>query len=121
MFNFLKRKKRIKARILDTKMFNQEISQEKKTALVTFSAAWCGACKMQKPLIHNIAHTHTESDIIIGMVDTDTETTLSQSFHIQSIPTTIGFQSGDIIFRHSGLLSRRDLENVIEELKKPIQ
>lgn len=120
MFNFLKRKKRIKARILDTETFNHQIGQNKKTALVTFSAAWCGACKMQKPLIHDVAHAHTESDIIVGMVDTDAETALSQSFQIKGIPTTIGFKSGEMIFRHSGLLARRDLENFIKELKKPI-
>ena len=116
MFNFLKRKKRIKAQLLTTEIFQQKIIEEKKTALITFSAAWCGACKMQKPLIHDVAHAHAESDIIIGMADTDAETKLSQSFHIQGIPTTIGFRSGEIVFRHSGLLARRDLEKIISKL-----
>lgn len=118
MFNFLKRKKRIKAQLLSTEIFQQKIIEEKKTALVTFSAAWCGACKMQKPLIHDVANTHADTDIIIGFVDTDNEPLLSQQFRIQGIPTTIAFKKGEIVFRKSSLLSRRHLEEIITELKK---
>lgn len=121
MFNFFKRTKRVKAPILSTVEFNKEILEDKKTALVTFSAAWCGACKMQKPLIHDIADAHKDTKLIIGFIDTDNESELSQSFQIQGIPTTIGFKEGEIVFRHSGLLSRRNLEQLVEKLTKTPQ
>lgn len=118
MWNFFKKKNRIKAQILGTEIFQQEIIHNKKTAIITFSAAWCGACKMQKPLIHDIADAHHDKDIIIGFVDTDNESQLSQLFQIQGIPTTIAFKNGEIVFRKSGLLSRRNLEDIIKELIK---
>jgi len=118
MFNFLKRSKRVKACILSAQEFNTEIITGKKNAVITFSAPWCGACKMQKPLINDVADAHHDKDIIIGFIDTDNETEVSQLFQIQGIPTTIGFKDGEIAFRHSGLLSRRNLEQLISELTK---
>lgn len=118
MFNFLKRKKRVRARIISTEEFNKEIITGKKDALITFSAAWCGACKMQKPLIHDLADAHQDKNICIGFVDVDTETQLSQLFNIKGIPTTIAFHNGEIFFRHSGLLSRKNLESIIQQLEK---
>ena len=107
MFNFLKRRKRV----------NAEIINNKKSALVTFSAAWCGACKMQKSLINDLADRSQESDIVIAFVDVDTEAELSQRFQIKSIPTTIVFKNGEQIFRKSGLLSRRNLDQLVNETK----
>ena len=54
---------------------------------------------------------------IVGFIDTDNEPSVSQSFQIQGIPTTIAFKNGEIVFRHSGLLTRRNLEEIIKQLK----
>ena len=118
MFNIFKRKKRIKASLINKEIFDERIMQNKETALVTFSAAWCGACKMQKPLINDLADHHKESSVLIAFVDVDDQRELSQQFGIKSMPTTIAFQNGEPVFKKSGLLTRRNLEDIIRELQK---
>lgn len=117
MFNLFKRTKRVKATIINKDFFVAEIIENKKPAMVTFSTAWCGACKMQKPLINDTAHHHREDDVIIGFVDTDNQTDLAREFSITSIPTTIAFKNGSPVFKKTGLLARRDLETLVEQLK----
>lgn len=118
MFNLFKRKKRFKAGLLNKELFDQRVIQDKEAALVTFSAGWCGACKMQKPLINDLADYHKESGVLIALVDVDTENELSGIFGVKSIPTTIAFKNGEPVFRKSGLLTRRNLEDLIVELTK---
>ena len=118
MFNIFKKKKRTKARILVISSFQDEIVEKKRPALVTFSAAWCGACKMQKPLINDLADHHRDKNLVIGFVDIDSQTELSRQFAVQSIPTTLVFKDGEVIFRKTGLLSRGNLENLVQEINK---
>lgn len=87
-------------------------------ALVVFTASWCGACKMQKPLINDIAEAHKESGITIAFVDVDTSTKITREFAIRSMPTLCAFKDSKMVFRHSGVLGRADLEKIIAELKK---
>ena len=116
MFNFFKRTPRIKARLISKDIFNQEIITSKKPSLITFSASWCGACKMQKPLIHEVAHHHKDTAMIVGIVDVDNQKELSRMFAVSSIPTTIAFQGGETVFKKTGIMTRRQLEHVAQSL-----
>ncbi|MFT7328201.1 MAG: thioredoxin 1 [Crocinitomicaceae bacterium] len=117
MFNLFKRKKRIKARFVNKEYFDEQVITQKKATIITFSAGWCGACKMQKPLINDVADKYAESGIIVGLVDIDVENELPKKFGVSSIPTTIAFQNGEPIFKKTGLLSRRNLEDIVIQLK----
>ena len=114
IFNLFK--KRTKASFLGDENFHEVIAAA--PALVVFTASWCGACKMQKPLINDIADAHKDSGISIAFVDVDTATKITQEFGIRSMPTLCAFRNGKIIFQHSGVLGRADLEKIIAELKK---
>jgi len=118
MFNLFKKTKRVKAQIIDQATFVQEIINNKRPAIITFSAAWCGVCKMQKPLIDDLANTHKESSVLVGFVDIDQERELSGQFSIKSIPTTMMFKGGEPVFKKSGLLSRGNLEQLITKIQK---
>jgi len=117
MFNFLKKNKRIKAPFINKKFFDTEVFQNKQPALIMFSASWCGACKMQKPLIHNLANDYKESNVLVTLVDIDSERELSQEFGIQALPTIIAIKAGSVLFRKVGLISRRELEKVMLKLQ----
>ena len=110
-------KKRTKAVILDKQDF-QKIINENNSAIIMFGAAWCGACKMQKPIINDMADHHKDSDIIIAMVDTDAQNELSSTFQISALPTTIAVVGKNIVFRKKGLIPRRELEQLVKELQK---
>lgn len=109
-------KKRTKAAILDKQDF-QKIIDENNSAIIMFGAAWCGACKMQKPIINDMADHHKDSDIIIAMVDTDHNQSLSQHFGITALPTIVILRGKEVLFKKPGLMSRKDLENLFSQLK----
>jgi thioredoxin 1 len=115
MFNLFK--KRIKAKIL-TQSDVEKIIDNERTGIIFFGAPWCNACKMQKPLINDMANHHKESRVVIGLVDTDHESELSSMFGITALPTIIALRGKQIVFRKSGIMSRRNLEDVFTELEK---
>ena len=115
MFNLFK--KRTKATQLGMEDF-KKIIEHNNSGIIMFGAGWCGACKMQKPIINDMADHHKESDIVIGIVDTDSEQNLSQEFGITALPTTVAIKGREILFKKKGLMARRDLEKVFSELQK---
>ena len=115
MFNIFK--KRTQAQLLTTSDFEEFISNTR-PAIIMFGAGWCGACKMQKPIINDMAHHHRESPVVIGLVDTDQESELSAIFGISALPTTIALRGKEILFKKTGLVSRRNLEDIFNKLEK---
>jgi len=119
MFNFLKRTPRVRAQNIDAETIRKIIT-DKKPAIVVCMTSWCDACRMQKPLIHDLAHHHQEKDLIIGLVNIDHETSIRDHFEVRSIPTTLGFKNGELVFRRAGIMSRGQLEQLVSELSQEV-
>lgn len=116
MFNFLKRSTRVNAEEINHEQFTSLLS-EKKSGIVVAMTGWCGACKMQKPLIHDLANHHKDSDIEIVLINIDEEQEFAQQYSIRSIPTTLIISGGGVAKTHPGILTRRNLEDIIVQLK----
>jgi len=70
-----------------------------------FSASWCGPCKMFKPVVKElISEGHN-----IEIVDVDENQNLAQQYQIQSIPTIVIEENGQIVDGVMGLISKEDL------------
>lgn len=70
-----------------------------------FSASWCGPCKMFKPVVNElISEGHN-----IEIVDVDDNQTLAQQYQIQSIPTIVIEENGQIVDGVMGATSKEDL------------
>lgn len=95
--------------------FNQTIT-DNEIVLVDFWADWCGPCKAFAPTFAASADKHP--DVVHAKVDTEAEQGLAQAAEIQAIPTLMAFKKGHMVFRHSGMLPAKDLENVIEKIKE---
>ena len=83
--------------------------------LIDFWAEWCGPCKRFSP-IYEEASTRNE-DVVFAKVDTEENQDLSAALEIQSIPTIMGFRRGNLVFRQSGLLNGKQLDEVIQQIK----
>jgi thioredoxin 1 len=89
--------------------FSQEVLQSQTPILVDFWAEWCGPCKMLAPVLDELAEEYT-GKVRIGKVNIDDHQELATQFGIQSIPTLLLFQQGQVVEQVVGLRSKRELK-----------
>jgi thioredoxin 1 len=100
--------------ILTDQNFQQEVVEEKeKPVLVDFWAQWCGPCKMQKPIIEEIAK-EMEGKAKITSLEVDENPQVAQQFSVMSIPTILLFKGGKPVWQAVGLQSKEQLTNEIK-------
>ena len=77
--------------------------------IVDFYASWCGPCKQMANILEQI------EDIDIIKVDTDKNDKLVMKYRIMSIPTLLLFKDGNLIKEIVGLITKDELEKIINE------
>ena len=91
--------------------FQNEVKNSDKPVLLDFYADWCGPCRMQGPVLDEIA---AESDAVkIGKVNVDEEQMLALKFGITSIPTLMLFKDGKEANKLVGLRSKEELKEIL--------
>lgn len=91
--------------------FNETVLKSDKPVLLDFWASWCGPCRMQSPIIDQLAATH--SNVVFGKVNVDEEADLAAEYGITSIPTLIIFRDGRLINQVTGVTSKASLERML--------
>lgn len=89
--------------------------KKKKLTLMDFYTEQCSYCMTMKPLVDAVEEVFKE-DMEVLKIDTDENKTLASYFRIRSVPTFILFSSGKEIWRKSGLISKRELKEMIKEV-----
>lgn len=84
--------------------------------MMDFWADWCGPCKAFAPTFKASSEKHP--DVAHVKIDTDAEQALAQALEIQGIPTIMGFKKGVLVFRQSGALPAKALEDIIGQIKE---
>ncbi len=93
-----------------------EMIQSHKPVLVDFSAEWCGPCKMMAPVLKELKEG-VKDDVTILKVDIDKNPQAAQLYNVQSVPTLIIFQNGNVKWRQSGVVGANELQKVLKQFK----
>lgn len=90
----------------------RELIQSNTPVLVDFYADWCGPCKAMSPVIKEVARGAAGKARVIK-VDIDKSVQAAQAYNVQAVPTFIIFKKGDVVWRHSGMIDKNSLLNVL--------
>ena len=82
--------------------------------IVDFHALWCGPCKVQSPILSDIASEFGERVRVIK-IDVDQNPGLAGKYHIQGVPTVILFKNGKLVWRQSGVASKSQLIDILKQ------
>ena len=93
--------------------FNECISSDL-PLVIEFWTDWSGPSKSMAPAIEEIADSF-EGKVIVGKVQADKNPNIVSSFGIRGIPTFIFFKQGNVVFKHTGALTKSVLSMNIEK------
>src|SRR5690348_2649410 len=90
-----------------------DIIKSNKPVLVDFFATWCGPCQTLAPILKEVKDNIGDNVSIIK-VDVDKNQHLASQYQVRGVPTMILFKEGKQLWRQSGVVSARDLINIIK-------
>ena len=96
---------------LTAETFNETIASG--ITLVDFWAPWCGPCKMQIPILEEVAAAIGDR-ATIAKVNVDSSAEIAGQFGVRSIPTLILFKEGQVIEQMIGVQQKELLMQKIE-------
>ena len=82
--------------------------------LIDFWAEWCMPCRMQAPIMEEVAKEFGQR-ASIGKLNVDENPATTSRFGITGIPTSILFKDGQEVQRFVGVQSKQALVKAIEE------
>jgi len=120
LFAFYKRYKMIKAmtdmpdseklKTLNDNNFKSSVS--KGISLVDFWAPWCTPCKIQGPIISELAEEMGD-EVNICKLDVDQNKKVATELSIRSIPSILIFKDGEIVQQFVGMKTKNILKKAL--------
>jgi len=96
--------------------FASEVLESEQPVLVDFWAPWCGPCRIQGPIIDELAKE--VRGVKVGKMNVDENNATATKYGVMSIPTLIVFKAGQPVDQMVGVQQKDQLKKKLEEIKK---
>lgn len=99
-------------KVLTDAQFNQETAEG--LTLVDFWAPWCGPCRMQSPVIDELAE-ELAGQVDFYKMNVDEEQETAREFGIMSIPTLLVKKDGEVVEKLVGYHDKARLTEILNQ------
>jgi len=101
--------------ILTDEIFESEVLKSELPVLVDFWAEWCVPCRMLTPLVEQLAEEYS-GKIKVAKLNVDECPESANSFSIQSIPTLLVFNKGEVVSQNIGVIPKKTIIEMFEKI-----
>lgn len=91
--------------------FNSIINSEI-PVLIDFHATWCQPCRVQSPILQEVA-TEMSGKVKIIKIDVDQNQQIAMRFQVQGVPTLALFKNGNLLWKESGVHNKQQIISLI--------
>lgn len=95
--------------------FKEEIAKGG-AIVVDFWAPWCGPCRMQAPILEQLAGEVDEDELRIYKMDVDENPNTARQFGIMSIPTLLFKKDGQVVKQVAGVHTKDQIKAILAEI-----
>jgi len=92
----------------------ETVNQSTKPVIIKVFATWCGPCQQMKPVFEEI-EKELSDNYTFANLNVDDARDLSIEYGVTSVPTFLFIKSGKVVGRESGVISKDDFINKINE------
>ena len=101
-------------KVIDLNDSNFQNETQSGVALIDFWAPWCGPCRMQGPIIDQVAEK-VAGKATVAKLNVDESPSTAASFGVSSIPTLVLLKDGQSVKQFVGVRGEAELVQAIEE------
>ncbi|MBM7321242.1 thioredoxin [Streptococcus suis] len=95
---------------------NFEVETQEGVVLIDFWAPWCGPCRMQAPILEQLADEVDEDELRIYKMDVDENPNTARQFGIMSIPTLLFKKDGQVVKQVAGVHTKDQIKAILAEI-----